>query len=535
MSRHQGFLFATGSAFGCDTMDGGFCANTSFWRALSDSESRNADLCGTSGHYLLLGIRGSGMRALAEVLLDAGCRVTGTDVQLSTTADVLQISAEWQSRSVSGQQLLRFCTWNEATALFSSTDIAGTPREELPIDCIAMSAAVSQDDVRIQAAQKTGLPTKLLAKVLAEQFCRHQQLCVSGTHGKSTTTALLWWILESAGHHPSAFVGGQMIENGRSGYYRSSRTDPALAVIESCEYRGAFLELSPALTVLTGIERDHFDCYPTAKDEDQAFQKFLNRMKSNGLLIVNGDCPRAMYLAVRQPAQIVTCGLRTQNSWQASGIQTQQSGTSFDVSYRGARLGAIRMQLPGVHNVRNALTAIAAASETGIRFDEIASAIGRFRGIHRRFEFRQTWRDMQFIDDYAHHPGAINVTISAARQIYSQRRLIVAFEPHQISRTEKLFDGFCQALRRADECLILPVLAARETATESERSRLSAQLVRGINRAGGRAFLFANLDQVVGRIDHSGRPGDVLITMGAGRTNTIHDEFHRRLQRDFAA
>ena len=195
----------------------------------------------------------------------------------------------------------------------------------------------------------------------------------------------------------------------------------------------------------------------------------------------------------------------------------------------------MQLQVPGRHNVRNALAAIAAASCVGVPLELAAAGLADYSGIERRFQYRGSYGGIQLIDDYAHHPTAIAETLRTARQCYPDRRLIGVFEPHQMIRTESLFPEFLAALQEADEMWLLPVFAARENATLLERCRLSGQLVKELNRSGTRSFLFANLDQIVSRIDHSGKPQDVLLTMGAGRTNIIHDELNRRLQRHSVA
>ncbi|MCA9012652.1 MAG: hypothetical protein KDB01_23030, partial [Planctomycetaceae bacterium] len=202
---------------------------------------------------------------------------------------------------------------------------------------------------------------------------------------------------------------------------------------------------------------------------------------------------------------------------------------------RGADVGIVNLQVPGLHNRLNAVAAIAAAVSQGASVEASIRGVENFPGIRRRFEHRGNFSGIDWIDDYAHHPTAIRATLTTVRNMFPQRRLIAIFEPHQISRVSALFDEFRSALSVADECLILPVLPARETASRAQCNRVSGRLVRSISESGGRAFLMTNLDQVLGRLDHSGRPGDVVITMGAGRTHQIHDEIHRRLQRNSAA
>jgi UDP-N-acetylmuramate--alanine ligase len=487
--------------------------NSAFFKMKRTAMDGNYNKKPGSRHFGLLGICGSGMRSLAEILLDRGDRVSATDRLLEDSRLLHLEQQRWNSRAIS-----------------LASEQTGLP-DLRELDRVVTSAALPADDERLIAAAGSGVSVQYLSEALAELFSEHQQICVAGTHGKSTTTGMLWWLLNAAGCRPGGFIGGELQEHSRSGFWGTGD----MAVLESCEYRQSFLAFSPALTVLTGIDRDHFDCFPRADQEHNAFGKFASKLPHRGTLLVNGDCARALRLAGQQAISVVTYGSEPSHDWTLSPIRQAAQRAEFRVRHHGTDCGVFQIRHPGHHNMKNALAAIAAAAELGIRMSQMRESLAAFPGIRRRFEHRGQWRGMELIDDYAHHPGAIRATLETARSIYSGRRIIVAVEPHQISRTEQLFSEFARSLQLADECLILPVLPARENATAAVCCRVSGNLVREINLSGGRAFLLANLDQVTGRIDHAGRQGDVVITMGAGRTNQIHDEFNRRFQRDFAA
>ena len=493
-------------------------------------------------HYLLLGICGAGMRALCEILLDAGHFVTGTDSQLQNGGQVFAERSTWQTDRI------KILPWNEYSDVLRRVPVvvpenSQQARSWQPVTAIVASNAVPDQDDRIAAARVAKVPMFRLTQALSQLLFQHRQLCIAGTHGKTTTSAMLWAVLSSQSLAHAAFVGGQLTEQRRSGFWTASSHPSSQAaewaVVESCEYRDAFSHLSPSGIVLTGIERDHFDYFPNASSEDQVFQKFANQLPSGGFLAVNAACDRAMQIALRLKnsgnCQVITYGFDPQAEWTARQIQQAGSDTSFLACRNGGIVGKIHLRIPGLHNVQNSLATIAVASHLGVPFADIASHLACFKGVRRRFENRGQWRGIELIDDYAHHPTAIHATLSAARVAFGKRRIIAVFEPHQISRVEQLFEEFGDALRLADECLVLPVLPARELSTRALCCQTSGRLVRSINLAGGRAFLLADLDQVIGKIDHAGRPGDVVITMGAGRTNQIHDEFNRRLQRDSVA
>ncbi len=463
------------------------------------------------------------MRSFAEMLADAGNHVVGMD-QCSCvffrnrhasagTVDVVP----WQTSP----------DWNQWQ----------TPH-------VVYSLAVSPSDPVLTDARRNGLTVRSLPQALSGFLCRTRQICVAGTHGKTTTSAMLWWILNEAGKQPAGFVGGELCGDTSAGVFGRGE----VAVVESCEYRKTFLELNPRTIVLTGIESDHFDCFPSDSDADDAFQEFLQRIPASGTIIVSADSRRALRIARSVERPFATYGLHGNGDWNVvpspmlvrdrgvRALTTDRAKTrSYILRCGGCPVAEFTVPVPGDHNVSNAVAAILAAQAEGVAVQQAAELISTFPGVRRRFEHRGTWKGIDMIDDYAHHPTAVAATLGTARAAYPGRRILAIFEPHQICRTERLFEEFAAALALADESMILPVLPARESASVAACARLSGLLVRRITHSGGRAFLLADLDQVQGRLDHSGRPGDVVVTMGAGRTHLIHDEIHRRLRRDSAA
>jgi UDP-N-acetylmuramate--alanine ligase len=469
--------------------------------------------------WLLIGALGAGMRAFAEMLLDAGECVIGTDRELTSDE-----SLRLQETNRTGFRLLNA---DHTEAIF-----AVTPK------LAVYSMAVDESCPLLQKCQSLGVATLSLPRALSQFLESRYQVCVAGTHGKSTTSGMIWSILREAGCDPSAYVGGVMRSHCRSGVLGSG----AVAVIESCEYRQSFLHLSPKMIVLTGIEPDHFDYFASQADCDQTFSDFAAQLPSEGPLIFNHDCQRSSAIAATCGRPTISFSLHGDADWNAVSCETVAPGIhidsqqqTFQLRDRTRELGLVQIQMPGLHNRQNAVAAIAAAVASGVSVESAVSGLAAFTGIQRRFEHRGQLAGIDWVDDYAHHPTAIRSTLETARKVFSNRRVIAVFEPHQISRLSALFADFCAALSLADECLILPVLPAREMASPAHCSRVSGTLVRSISESGGRAFLMTNLDQVLGRLDHSARPGDVVITMGAGRTHLIYEEIHRRLQRNSAA
>lgn len=487
---------------------------------------------------LVLGACGAGMSAAIEILLDLGHTVLGFDDSLPHPhLERSAASAEGAFRIV-----------NDGVDL-SEVDL-----------CIA-SPAIRADHPWRQAVSRAGISVLSLPELIGQVFAAKKQICVAGTHGKSTTAAMIAWVLEQTGAAPSFFVGAKIPVGGAfsgidsripsspaTGHWRrgssgcSGRmTSSGWAVVESCEYAYSFLNFDPQIAVLTGVERDHFDCFPDTQAEDAAFLQFLQRSRNNASLIGWSECHRSrglIHSASGQNRQVLTVGAMGDESpdadFRISNVQLTKFRSHCELRHAG-QSHHFTLPVPGVHNLRNAVQAAAAAHAAGVPLADACRALGTFTGLQRRFESRGRYRGIELVDDYAHHPTAIGHALQAARQRFPGRRLITVLEPHQLSRLRSLFDRFVDALIPADEILVLPVFAAREDATLLECCRVSGDLVRSINQRGGRSFLFANLDQIVARIDHSAKPNDVLLTLGAGRTNLIHDEFHRRLQRHSVA
>jgi len=490
------------------------------------SRTTHADLLNGRSRCLLLGAKGAGMTALADILIDAGNTVIGMDKNVADDD---------------------FRPAVDSNAKFPVLPWSSAPVPAGQLDLCIISAAVPRNDAVPAMVLAAGVPLISLHECLGTVFSKTQQICVAGTHGKSTTTAMLSWIMEQNLYRPGFFVGAEQVNFGCSG--RFTGTD--WAVLESCEFLQSFRHLQPEIAVLTGIERDHFDCFPEQQSEDKAFRRFASLVPQNGSVIIRKDCVRSREIVANLAGRVSTfCiydgGVAGENSvpanspnlstadFVASHVTHYGTTSTFRCSHNG-KYSVVRLGVPGRHNVQNAVAAIAGAVSAGISLHASCQALASFSGICRRFENRGQYNGITLIDDYAHHPTAIRETIATARQAFPGRRILVAFEPHQLIRTESLFPQFVESLSAADEVLLLPVFPAREKATHFECCRASGRIVKELNRNGVRAFLFANLDQIVSRVDHSGRPSDIFLTMGAGRTNVIHDHFNRRLQRNFVA
>jgi len=447
------------------------------------------------------------MSALASLLLDLGWSITGSD---SHPNDALN-----QKFRLRGVQIHR------------GHDIHHLPPRT---DVLVYSAAIPANNPERQAAAKLDIPQLAYSRMLGVLMRSRTGVCIAGTHGKSTTAAMVASILLHSGRDPSACIGAELCASGRGGWTGAGE----LFVAESCEYRRSFLDLSPSCAAILSVEPDHFDYFRDFGETCEAFRQFATRVSPTGILVVRGDCEAAAEVARAASAPVETFSLAADSDWHASDVRQTRNGVRFVVFHGRAPFSEFSLRLPGRHNVVNALAAIALCHHLGVSPTEIGTALAQFRGVRRRFESKGTWRGVTLVDDYAHHPTEVFATLMAARERFDRRRLWCVFQPHQLSRLRALFTEFSESLALADELLIAPIYAARET-VDANADRLVQELVHSIADAGGRARYCANLDRIMATLEDEARPGDVVLTMGAGDIDRVHYEFHRRVQRNRAS
>lgn len=504
------------------------------------------------GHIALLGSRGAGMTALGEILADRGHELIGFDQAVSTSAasvNAESVNAESKpsaTRSAEQSHLLHSNSWNWNAAHTANSVV-----------CIC-SPAVRPDDPLRQRFIDARIPTIGLHEALDVVFANCHQICVAGTHGKSTTTSMLAWIMEQSNDDPGYFIGAKFQHSGRSGKSQKliavqaeNQVSPQqTAIIESCEFNRSFHRLSPSTVVLTGLERDHFDCFRDQQAEDDAFLRMLQKLPANGSVIYNADCVRSTKLVRAINNRSIACSLnapavdntsgpslgsfsfaaKPKADFQITNFQQRQFGIRFDLHFESHQV-AVKLPVYGRHNATNAVHAIAAAVHRGIPLANAAQSLGSFPGIERRFQPRGSVRGMQLIDDYAHHPTAVRTTLQAARRKFPRHEIRVCFEPHQLVRLTHLREDFVDALSLADMVYVLPVLAARESASTAKCHQESHKLIIRLRSRGTSAFFSPNLDHVVRTVDHSANPNAVLLTMGAGSTHLIHDKLTHSIRR----
>jgi UDP-N-acetylmuramate--alanine ligase len=388
-------------------------------------------------HIHIIGIGGSGMSAIARVLLQQGQRVSGSDRALNE-----------QTRALAALG----ATIYEGHA---AAQVAGA-------NMVIVTSAVPASHVEVAAARAAGIPVHKRSDIIAEIMSGQTGIAIAGTHGKTTTTSMTAHILLQTGHDPSYIIGGVLRTSGQNAAYGQGAT----FVIEADEYDHMFLGLRPKIGVVTNVEWDHPDFFPTPKALTDAFARFAALIPSDGRLIVCADDAGALAVGeARAKAGIPMTRYGIQHptaEWRATDIRVSPQATEFDVERAGKTLGRVHLKLPGHHNILNALAALVAADAQDVPFEYAAAALGSFEGAGRRFEVRGEVGGVIVIDDYAHHPTAIRVTLQAARMRYPKHQLWAVWQPHTYSRTQMLFDEYLHAFADAQHVLVTDIYASRE-------------------------------------------------------------------------
>jgi len=437
-------------------------------------------------HIHLIGIGGAGLSAIARVLMEQGAQVSGSDLVLSPVTEAL---ARDGVRVFDGHR---------------AENVDGA-------DLIIVSSAVPATNVEVLAARAASIPVLKRPEVLGQMMNGQLGVAVAGTKGKTTTTAMITSILLEAERDPTFIIGGVV-----AGLETNARAGKGpLFVVEADEYDRTFLSLKPRVAVVTNVEHDHPDCYPTFDDFRAAFVEFVALVERDGLLVACWDDPVARELGERRRASgaaVVFFGLGEGAEWRAGEIRANfAGGVDFLLTRQGEVLGLVRLRLPGAHNASNAVAAIAVADFLDVPLNVARSALTRFRGVRRRFEIKGEIGDVIVVDDYAHHPTAIRATLRAAREQFPYRSLWAVWQPHTYSRTKVLLKDFAQAFDLADHVILLPIYAARETDTLDVGSGdVAAEMQHPDARCAG------SLDEALVWLGAEVRPGDVVLTLGAG-------------------
>ena len=435
-----------------------------------------------------IGIGGSGMSGIAEVLINQAYDVSGSDQYKSSVTDHLeslgaQIKFNHQPENVYGKHV------------------------------VVVSSAIKKNNPEVKAARDQMIPVIPRAEMLAELMRMKHGIAIAGTHGKTTTTSLMATVL---GHlDPTIIVGGKLKNMGGHAKLGQSK----FLIAEADESDGSFLKLSPTLAVVTTLDEEHMDYYQNMQNMKSAFLEFLNKVPFYGSSIICIDDPNLRSLLPKIEKRTITYGLKTKADYTAREISVEGIKTRFTVFHKGKKLGNISSKTLGNHNVCNTLAAVAVGMELNMKFAAIADALKNFSGVQRRFEILKQSEDLIIVDDYGHHPAEIHATLATAKSVWPDRRLIVVFQPHRFSRTFNLLESFYSSFKDADQLILLDIYGAGEKPIEGIDSHKIAQ---GIREFGHKHVAhIEKTDTLVPHLKTSLHAGDVILTLGAGNIGEL--------------
>jgi UDP-N-acetylmuramate--alanine ligase len=448
-------------------------------------------------HIHFVGIGGIGMSGIAELLLNLGYTVSGSDLKSSEITERL--------RSLGG-------VIHEGHA---AERIQGA-------DVVVVSSAVRPDNPEVQAAQQASIPVIPRAEMLAELMRLKYSVAVAGAHGKTTTTSMVAAALASGGLDPTVVIGGKLIGIGTNAVL--GRGD--FIVAEADESDGSFLRYSPAIAVVTNIDREHLDFYADLAAIQRVFLEFIDRIPFYGLAVLCLDNEPIQDLIPHIKKRYTTYGMNPQADFQIRNVVAEGRRTRFSVFRRRRKLGRFKLNLPGVHNISNATACIVVATELDIPVPRIQDALEHLSGVQRRLEVRGEVNDITVVDDYGHHPTEIKMTLQAVRACWPERRVVVVFQPHRYTRTRALLDDFARAFYQSDVLVVLPIYAA----SEEPIAGISGQVLsERIKAHGHKQVIFAEgIAAAAAQARSLLMPGDLVLTLGAGDVWKVGAELLQR-------
>jgi UDP-N-acetylmuramate--alanine ligase len=455
-----------------------------------------------------VGIGGIGMSGIAEVLLTLGYGVSGSDLRSSPVTTRLQ---------------------SLGAIIFDghrAENVTGA-------DVVVCSSAIDPKNPEVAAAHEHHVPVIPRAEMLAELMRLKYGIAIAGMHGKTTTTSMVAAVLSAGGLDPTAVIGGRVDSIGSNARLGTSQ----YLVAEADESDRSFLKLSPILSVVTNIDREHMDCYADMADVENTYVEFMDRVPFYGTVIACNDNDSLREILPRVRRRVVTYGTREGSDFLLSDVELDQHAfevtSRFDVTFKGKKLGPFELHVPGMHNVLNATAAIAVATGLNISPDKIRAALKQFRGVDRRFQLRGEANGVRVVDDYGHHPTEIRATLAAARQYAATGRVHVIFQPHRYTRTYLLMDEFGTAFGDADSIYVLDIYAASEHPIAGVSGLSLSQKIVGRN---GRPGEFAiSFDAAMDAAASAARPGDIILTLGAGSVSQLGPQLVERLKSRISA
>jgi len=435
-----------------------------------------------------IGIGGIGMSGVAKLLLSKAKRVLGSDSKKTSITEELEA---------------------KGARVFVGHSPENIPQD---IDVVVISAAIKEDNPELASARRRNLRVIKYSEALGLLMQERTGFAISGTHGKTTTSAMLAYVMKCAGLDPAYVIGANVPQLGGSSYEGGGH----FFVAEACEYDRSFLNLRPRYGAIMNIEEDHLDYYRGGLAEIiEAFKDFVRLFPATGLIVVNGYDRNSIGAVRDADCEVQTTGIELSADWQAVDLREVKGCFDFEILKRQESLGRISLSVPGLHNVSDALAASALAVAAGVDAGIVKRSLSGFRGSERRFQVLGEQRGVTFVDDYAHHPTEIQVTLRAARNVFPGRRIVCVFQPHQHSRTRFLLKDFARSFGAADEIYIPDIYFVRES--DEERKAINAVDLAGeIANFGGKAVYLPAFDEIEKTLAEKLRRDDVLITMGAG-------------------
>ncbi len=450
------------------------------------SRAKRLDL--SRQHWHFIGILGSGMRSMAAYAAERGARITGSDISPSPVAQALK------SRGIT------VALGQEGRGLDRQTNL------------VVISPAIGEENPELRLARRLGLEVIRYPELLGNLMENQDGIAVGGTHGKSTTAAIIAYVLQQGGKDPSFLIGADVPQLNGGSHYGSGRH----LVAEACEYKRSFLCLSPQIAVITNIDSDHLDYYYDLWDIEEAFRNFAESVGEDGLVIANGDDANTREVTARAGVKVVRYGIEDRDAtYRAERLWRAKVHSNFDLIFEGKKVDRFSTQLYGTHNVLNCLGAIAACHQAGMEFADVKEALTTFEGAARRLQLLGTPWDVSVISDYAHHPKEVKASIAAAHQRFPKKRVFVVFQPHQYSRTRQMLAEFAESFATAWVTYVCDIYAARDS-YEDRRSVSAQDLVRQMNHIGLLAHYVPEFDDMKDIIVGDVIPDDVVLVMGAG-------------------
>ncbi|MEZ0361958.1 MAG: UDP-N-acetylmuramate--L-alanine ligase [Hydrogenobacter sp.] len=438
--------------------------------------------------FHFVGIGGIGMSGIAQVLLEMGYKVSGSDLRESKNVELLRKKG-------------------------AKISIGHKPENVENVDVVVYSSAVSEDNPEIIQAKRMGIPTISRGEMLAELFRIREGIAVCGSHGKTTTTSMIAHIVHDAGYDPTVIIGGVLQKFG--GNARFGKDD--LIISEADESDGSFLKLMPTVAVITNIDREHLGYYKDLEEIKSAFLRFANSVPFYGFCVMNADDENSKDVMKKVKRRLITFGIKESSDVMARSINIERGCYQFDLYFYEKPLERIKLSVAGRHNVYNALASVAVSLQMGISVDTIKKALETFKNAERRLEFKGYFNGALVYDDYGHHPTEIKAVISALREMYPKKRLLLVFQPHRYSRTYYLLEEFAQVLKESDVCFLTDIYSAGEENLYGVSAEVLAKLA-GCNFFEDRAELF-------NAIRREARDTDVILFMGAGSISKWCEEF----------